>query len=318
MPRSVFAAIVVLFGSLSFSQESKPAAPPQTPRQVILEVITTPDSSAAVEHHLPEATKQYWKSRLKEISEYLQVSILQTMVGVDEDGVMIKKPVPNPNFETFEAGPILVRARDPRSGSTADLRIDSEDFSNDKDTMELSFKVNKQYVESRTPMLPPDLRISMKLENDVWRFEEIDITSKLPLGDPIYVKESLRQDAEVAQLFARDAVHEVVVAETDYLKQNGGAAFNCSEAELIPANDKSSAGRSSYPFDYLNERGYKIQLSDCTATSFHASAIPQQSGQPFFCADQSGAIRKSNKGIADCFAAGEPVHDDNAVQLSPQ
>ena len=316
MARSTFAALL-LFSSLSFSQNSKPTDPPQTPRQALLEVIIAKNYSIALQRHLPEATKKYWSGHSKDITWALGPAVLET--GSRDIGVAMGTSQPNPNFETFAAGPILARVTDPRTEAVDEVRIDNEDFSNDEDTMQLSFNVNEQYAEHAVPGHPPSLRISMKLEGGVWRFEEIDVTSKLPLGDPTYVMESVRADAEAAQFFAVLALHDVVEAETEYLQRNGGKAFTCSETELIPANDRSGPATSTDPFDYLKERSYKIQLSDCNATGYHAAAVPQQSGQPFFCADQSGAIKKSSsKSAADCFVSGQAVREDNADQSSPQ
>jgi hypothetical protein len=158
----------------------------------------------------------------------------------------------------------------------------------------------------------------MKLELGVWRFEEVDFTSRLPLADLAFVKQSARQQAGMNQLMITNTVNDVVAAETKYLQRNSGRGFTCSLAQLGPSDKQSDEAKMwDGTLLFAQKKGYKLQLTDCTASGFHVDALPQQSGQPFFCADQSGVVKKSNKGAADCFASGEPVREDNADQPSP-
>ena len=316
MRLQIFAAFIIALSSLGSAQTAKTSVSPQTPRQAIIEVITSRDSGA-LERHLPEATKKYWASHLNQFPMMFAQGALVAMAGAGANGVMVKNPEPNPNFQTFSAGPVLVRDRDPQSGTITELRIDNEDYNNDEDSIDLSFHTSGQDIA--LPFEMPNVRVNMKREAGIWRFEEVDFTTKLALGDLAFVKQTLSEQAGQAQLMAIDAVQSVAASESEYLQRAGGKNYSCSLSQLAPKEDKSDTAQSlNASVNLIEAKGYKIQLSDCTASSFHASAVPQQSGQPFFCADQSGAIRKSNKGIADCFAAGEPVHDDNAVQLSPQ
>ena len=311
----VFVAAVSLFSSLSFGQATKPATL-QTPRQAILEVITA-RNSGALERHLPDATKKYWSSHLKEISQMLGIATVVIMSAQsDVDGMSVKAPEPNPNFETFSAGPTLARARDPRSDYVVELRIDNDDFENDEDTMDISVHVNSTYsVEQMTPVEPPNIRLTMKREGGVWRFEEIDLTEKVPLGDPLFTKHTVQQESERSQLFAMEAVHDVVESETQYRQRSAGKEFTCLATQLGPKGGKSDVvTEENSMLQSLQEKGYSVHLTDCTANSFRVAAISQQADQPIFCSDQSGTIKRSNKSATDCFAVGEPVSEEDLYQ----
>lgn len=318
----VFVAVVILFSSVSFTQATKSTAPPQTPRQALLEVITAKDPAAAIERHLPELTKKYWAAHLKDLPSIMGATIGSAMAGsvLTDDGVGFDMPKAASGFETFTAGPILLRDRDARSGTVAELRIDADDFAGDEDTMDLSLHVTGADGEPiALPIQPPTMRLKMKLELGVWRFEEVAFTSKLPLNDLAFVKQTARQQAEMNQLMVTNTVDDVVAAEAKYLHGNHGRGFTCSLAQLAPADKQSDDAKMwDATLQFAQQKGYQLQLTDCTSTNFHAAAVPQQSGQPVFCSDQSGAMKKSNKSVTDCFAAGEPVREDNAGQSSPQ
>jgi len=60
-------------------------------------------------------------------------------------------------------------------------------------------------------------------------------------------------------------------------------------------------------------KGYKIQLSNCDGSGFRVAAVPQQRGERVLCADQSEVVKRSAKGVADCFANGQRLYDLTAV-----
>jgi hypothetical protein len=294
------------------AQATRPAAPPQTPRQALLEVITAKDSSAALRRHLPEATKGYWSAHLNQVPSLLAMGMAEAVAGSDGSGitgVSVERPEADPNLETFAAGAILARKRDPRSQTTAELRIDADDLAGDRDTMELSLHfTGPEGEEDVSSIQVPSIRVDMKQEQGIWRFEEIDFTQKLPLGDPSFVKLTARRQAEEAQFMAIDAVRSVVTSEAEYLRRTGRKEYSCSLSLLAPKSDNSDAARSlNASLRFIEEKGYRIQLTDCSAASFRVVAIPQQSGQPIFCADQSGSIKSATGTAAQCIASGQPV-----------
>src|SRR5947207_2358802 len=158
---------------------------PQTPRQVILEVMTAKDTKA-IARHLPEATRAFWSARLSTLPSVLASGILMTMAVSQEgsgEGISVSEPKPDPNLEVFQAGSVLARERDPQTRSVAELRIDNDDLSGDEDTMELSLHQTSPQGEDILPIQFPSIRVNMKLENGTWRFEEIDFVQRLRFGD---------------------------------------------------------------------------------------------------------------------------------------
>src|ERR1051326_5584510 len=286
----VSVAVVTIFSSLSFAQATRPSVPPQTPRQALLEVIKAKDPAAAIERHLPELTKKYWAAHLKDVPSIMGAAIGSAMAGsvLADDGVGFDMATSSSGFETFTAGSVLLRDRDARSGTVAELRIDSDDFAGNEDTMDLSLHVTGTDGEPvPLPIQPPTVRLTMKLELGVWRFEEVDFTSRLPLADLAFVKQSARQQAGMNQLMITNTVNDVVAAETKYLQRNSGRGFTCSLAQLGPSDKQSDEAKMwDGTLLFAQKKGYKLQLTDCTASGFHVDALPQQSGQPFFCADQ--------------------------------
>lgn len=302
-------AFVFLPFSIALSQTNKPAPPPQTPRQTILEVIT---DSSALQRHLPEATKSYWNSHMKSLPAILGEGMsLGMAAGASADnaeGIFVAGPRTSSNYETFSAGPILMKGRDPQSGTVAELRIDSDDFAGDEDTMDLSFHIDAPNGVPVMPVQLPSIRVQMKLEAGTWRFEEVDFTERIELGSPAFVKQIARQSAEMTELWATDAVRTVISAEAEVLKSSGGRQYACSLEKLAPANSTSDAARMlKSEIQFAEEKGYTIQLSECNATGFHVVAASKEQGQPIYCGDQSGTIKRSSTAAKDCFSSGQPV-----------
>jgi len=309
--------VLLLLCSPAFPQSAKQPPHPETARQAILEVIT---DSSALQRHLPEATKSYWTSHSKDIPtiliEGLGLGMMAGGSGGNSEAIFVANRKPDSNYESFNAGPILMKAHDPKSGTTAELVVDSDDLSGDEDTMELSFHIDGPAGAPVMPFQLPSMRLHMKLEGAVWRFEEVDLTEKVELGSPAFVKQIERQNAQMTELWATDAVREVVTSEADFLKKSSGKQYTCSLKELAPENASSEAARMlNAELRFAQSKDYEVRLGDCDATGFHVLAIPKQQGQAVYCSDQSGAI-KSSTAAADCFSSGQPVRLDMDMETS--
>jgi len=310
-----FRFIVTLFVTVFANAQVAKIVPPQTPRQAILEVITAKDNTA-IERHLPEATRKFWASRLSSLPSILAHGILMTLTASgnpdseDGTGVSVIYPKPNPNLETFQAGPVLVRDRDPRTQVVQELRVDEDDFNGDEATMELSMRQISPQGEDIVPLQFPSIRLHMKLEAGTWRFEEVDFVQRLRLGDPQYAKATARQQSEQSESIAIAAVTELVTAEKDYLRHSPSKEFTCSLEQLTTSAEK--AERKSIidaTLRIAEAKGYKLQLSRCDASGFRVAAVPQQRGERVICGDQSEAIKGSAKGVVDCFANGQLLYE---------
>ena len=109
----VFCFIVILFVTVSANAQVAKIVPPQTPRQAVLEILTAKDNTA-FERHLPEATRKFWASRLSSLPSIFTQSMLMSLAAgrsADSEGVSVSviNPKSNPNLETFQAGPVLIR-----------------------------------------------------------------------------------------------------------------------------------------------------------------------------------------------------------------
>jgi len=314
-------ALMLAMGSAS-GQISKTPVPnqPQTPRQVILEVVTAKDTKV-IERHLPEATRKFWAARLSTLPSVLASGILTTMAAVQASdsegtGVSVEYPKPNPNLEVFQAGPVLVRERDPQTRSVAELRIDNDDLSGDEDTMELSLHQTSPQGEEVLPIQFPSIRVNMKLEKGTWRFEELDFVQRLRFGDPQFARDTARRQAEESEAMAIAAISTVEVAEKKYLRRSPDKQFSCQLTQLDPTSERAEGMSVSSSLRIAEARGYKLQLSNCDAAGFRVAAIPQQNGGRTMCADQTAVIKASTKGVADCFANGERVNSGEELPTS--
>jgi len=302
------------------SSKAPPPIQPQTPRQVILEVMTAKDTKA-IARHLPEATRAFWSARLSTLPSVLASGILMTMAaGQASDsegtGVSVEYPKPNPNLEVFQAGPVLVRERDARTSTVSELRIDDDELIGDEDTMELSLHQTSFQGEEIPPIQFPSIRINMKLEKGTWRFEEIDFVQRLRLGDPQFARDTARRQAEESEAMAIAAISTIENAEKKYLKRSPDKQFSCQLTQLDPTSERAEGMSVSSSLRIAEARGYKLQLSNCDAAGFRVAAIPQQNGGRTMCADQTAVIKASTKGVADCFANGEPINSGEELPTS--
>ena len=64
--------------------------------------------------------------------------------------------------------------------------MERDDFG-DEDRIELAFHLTKNGKEAVLPFVPR-FTFAMKIENDVWRLNEITVTLRLSLADPDFLK----------------------------------------------------------------------------------------------------------------------------------
>jgi hypothetical protein len=323
-----FAAILVLLSigaAAAWAQAADNSGPPQTARQALLEMFLskTPGTFAK---HLPSATLVALASS-GALTTMQQYSVIAAQVQAK-----------GKNFETFETGSLLLVAQDAQSGQRFEIKVDHDSLRGDEDNIDLSFQTYKDKQPQKTPFLPR-MTFGMKMESGIWKLNEIQITVRVPLADPDFLKGmtdalkarggaataagSLQPVHQVSTTtFGSDAsvlaaMQSILQAENTYsanyrtvgytctlsdLDGFGGGAPNEHQAMLIPSG--LASGR---------KYGYVFTLSGCTgapATSFHLVAAPAMNnlGRRALCSDQSGAIHASTDGnAATCFASGAPV-----------
>jgi len=320
-----FASIVLLSwlsAGAAWGQLVGEAPAKQSARQALLEMFFSKASGTLLKH-LPAATLSALENSggLAAMQQYsLLVSQLQTK---------------GKSFETFESGPLLLVAEDSQSGQKFEIKVDKDSLRGDEDDIEVSFQIYKDNKAQQSPFLPR-MMYGMKIESGVWKLSVIQVTLRVPLADPDFLKgvtEAIKARSATppamptlnqASLnsFGSDAsvltaMQTIIKAETTYsstyratgytctlsdLDGFGGGSPNEHQAMLIPSG---LAGGRKY--------GYIFTLSECTgapASSFRLVAVPAANslGRRALCSDQSGAIRYSADGNPDsCIASGIPA-----------
>jgi hypothetical protein len=254
-------------------------------------------------------------------------------------------PTQGKSFQTFETGPVMFSAVDPKTSQKVEIIVENDSVKGDHDDIELSFQTYKDNKAQRTPFMPR-LIFSMKMESGLWALNEIGITIRLPLADPDLLKgisEALKPKLQVSggagpQIHIQGAgpapgqapiitvggdagvlgdVRKILAAETTYAATYSAVGYTCTLSDL----DGFGAGEPNEHQAMLitsglatgRYRGYTFSLSGCTgapSTSFRLTATPigDSYGRRAFCADQSGAIRSAfANDAATCATTGTPV-----------
>ena len=321
------ASIMVLLWLAAAGAWARPAGDSpatQTARQALIEMFFSKTSGTLIKH-LPAATLNALlnSGALANLQQYsMLVSQVQTK---------------GKSFETFETGSLLLVAEDAQSGQKFEIKVDKDSQRGDEDDIDVSFLTYKNNKPQQTPFLPR-MTFGMKRESGVWKLNEIQVTVRVPLADPDFLKgvtqaikarsgaaaampslnpTSISMSGVGSDASVLAAMQSILKAENTYsgtyrgtgytctlsdLDGFGGGAPNEHQAMLIPSG---LAGGRKY--------GYVFTLSGCSgapATNFRLVAVPtlNSPGRRTLCSDQSGAIRYSTDGNpATCMASGVPV-----------
>jgi len=318
--RFLFLAVALLPANLLWSQQV--AAPSQTARQALIEMLFSKTPGTFVKH-LPNPTRATLEKTgaLARLQEYsLMASQLQTQ---------------GQNLQTFETGSVLLSAQDAKTGQKVEITVDNDVQRGEQDDLDLSFQTYKNGQVQRTPFLP-QMTFSMKKEDQTWKLNEISVTVHLPLADPDLLKaltEKIQPQANSnvppishtemttppagADPQVIPAMRMILSAEATYLSRYPDTGYACTLANLDgfgggEPNERQAMLLSS-GLASGRKYGYVFTISECRAvpaTRFLLTAVPSGigSGRRTFCADQSGAIRWSDDGSpATCVASGTPV-----------
>jgi len=319
-------AIAVMIGTGSLAQPS--ATAPQTARQALVEMFFSKTPGTFVKH-LPTATRTALdkSGALPKLQAYSSIAAqFQT---------------PSSDLQTFETGPVLLAAEDPKTGQKVQVTVENETLRGDQDDIELSFQVYKNGQAQRAPFMP-QMTFSMKQEQQVWTLNEVSFTIHLPLADPDLLKaftEGMQKGSAMgatpatsialpprsetpAQPAASDAMvlaamRTILTAEAAYANTYPNVGFTCTLSSL----DGFGGGEPNAHQAMLigsglasgRKYGFVFTLSGCAgvpAPSFQLTAVLNgfSYGRKAFCADQSGVIRSSDDGnAATCLASGAPV-----------
>lgn len=325
-----FAGILVLLSigaAAAWAQTSDNSGEkPQTARQALVEMFfsKTPGTFAK---HLPSATLVALATS-GALTTMQQYSVIAAQVQAK-----------GKNFETFETGSLLLVAEDPQSGQKFEIKVDNDSLRGDEDNIDLSFQTYKDKQPQKTPFLPR-MTFAMKMESGIWKLNEIQVTVRVPLADPDFLKgmiEALKARGGAASTAAGSlqpvnqvsttsfgsaasvlaAMQSILQAEKTYSTNYGAVGYTCTLSDLDGfgggAPNEHQAMLIPSGLASGKKYGYVFTLSGCAgspATIFHLVAAPAVNnlGRRALCSDQSGAIRSSADGNpASCLANGAPV-----------
>jgi TonB family protein len=222
-------------------------------------------------------------------------------------------------FETFETGPILLSTTDPHDETKAEIIVERDDLTGDEDQIELAVHITKNAKEEVLPFVPR-FTFLMVEQSDVWRLNEVDVTVKVPLADPAFLKSIEDHQRSQNEQMTIYTVQSIVGAEKQYSTAQG--TYACSLSALADTN--KTPDHRIYLFDRQlmtgKKNGYIFAISGCDSARYKVVAEPAvpNSGQRAFCSDESGAIRASSDGKATtCLNSGETVRGgDTATRIA--
>lgn len=295
MARLSLIALICLIANIATSQ-TPPS--PQTARQALIEMFfgTGPNH---LEKHLPDVTRNTLK----------KMPSANGMNSLDEFSMFASQlKAGGGKFETFETGPTLLSTENPNDGKL-ELTVERDDLTGDEDQIELALHVTKNFKEQSLPFIPR-FTFLMAQQADIWRLNEIDITVKVPLSDPTFLKSIEDHQRSQSEMMTIYAMQSIVSAEKGYSGAQGGYA--CSLSALGSGGTATNHG--TYLFDRQlvsgKKNGYIFVISNCDAMHYKVVAEPEipNSGQRAFCSDEGGTVRASADGKATtCLSSGETV-----------
>ena len=306
MKRSVL-VITILYLVRFAAGQAAPATPPppQTARQALIEMFfgKSPDH---FRKHLAENTR-------KAVAKLESGGGKASYLGDFENLSSQFSTSGGQQFQTFDAGPVLVSGRNPMAGEQFELRVERDDLIGEEDQIEITVHAMKGGKPVAMPVLPR-LQFSMKTEDGLWRLTEISFTARAPIADPDYlaslVGQLQEQQRRTNEMMASATVHTLVLAESAYHSTH--PLYACSFKELaagikgknetIFIDDELASGK---------KQGYVFALTGCDASRYKIAAEPATSstGQRAYCADEGGEVKSSKSGKAStCFSSGEPAN----------
>jgi TonB family protein len=288
---------------LSLPLAAQAPAPPQSPRQALIEMFfgSTPNH---LEKHLPDATRNT-------LTKMASGNGVNTIAAFDMIASQAKAN--GAKLETFDTGPILFQAEDPRTGGKVEITVERDDLSGDEDQIELALHMTKDGKEQSLPFTPR-FTFTMKSESDVWRLNEISVTVRLPLADPAFLKSIEERQRGQNEQAATWKLQTIINAENSYHAVHG--TYACTLSDLRRVSRESNDGKSA-TVDMLSgdlasgkSAGYIFAISGCDGGRYEIAAEPAtpDSGQRAFCSDESGKVRAATNGKATaCISSGTPV-----------
>jgi hypothetical protein len=320
--RLVFSASVVLIASATcLSQPNVPK--PQSARQALIEMITTPDS---INKHLTEEVRTLLADpKNKQVNMYL---------------AGLRQASGQKAIQTFEAGDTLLVYQEPRSNEKLEVHIESDDLNGEEENFQLSAHMLRDGKEVRQEwsLIATGFTVSLKKEQNVWRLNKVSTTLQFPIGSAEFLKALMNSkqgdgqagggmytyNATVGTATASAAaapsaaspalpIEQVLMmlgfAEQAFARQHPEAGFTCSWSDLQDPAVSMGLDKQITAGTY---NGYRLSLSSCEghpAGSFRLIAEPMAAQGKAFCVDATQNVRSSEDGRgATCLVNGQIVN----------
>lgn len=258
--RRLFALLLPCLLSVFLAAQTPPA--PQTARQALIEMFfgTFPNH---LEKHLPDATRKTLKKMggSNGMSALDEISMFSSMAKSS-----------GAKLETFDTGPTLLQAEDPRDGGKVEITVEADNLSGDEDQVEVAMHMTKNGKHDNTLPFTPRVTFAMKMETDVWRLNEIIFTVHIPLGDPDFLKRIEEQHQSQSEQMAKSGLQSIITAENSYHVVHGNYA--CSLSDLRQMNKQGKDGKSvavNMLADDLasgKRGGYIFAITGCDGTQY--------------------------------------------------
>lgn len=291
--------VIAVVTSSALGQSSSP----QTARQALIEMFfgQAPDH---LEKHLPEVTRH----SLNKLSSPGGANYLSEF-----SSIAMQARAAGTKFQTFDTGPTLLLTEDPNPGmngsepDNVEISVERDDLVGDEDQIELAVHLSRNGKEQSLPVIPRFTFI-MQSEANVWRLSEINVTLRVPLADPNFLKSMEDQQRARNEQRTMMWVQQVNMAQKRYSAMQGHVA--CSLSVL----GGQARGGGAYLYDPElvkgSKDGYVYVISGCDPSHYKIVAEPAiaDSEQRAFCSDEDGDIRASSDGKATtCLSSGEVV-----------
>lgn len=291
--------VIAVVTSSALGQSSSP----QTARQALIEMFfgQAPDH---LEKHLPEVTRH----SLNKLSSPGGANYLSEF-----SSIAMQARAAGTKFQTFDTGPTLLLTEDPNPGMNGsepdkvEISVERDDLVGDEDQIELAVHLSRNGKEQSLPVIPRFTFI-MQSEANVWRLSEINVTLRVPLADPNFLKSMEDQQRARNEQRTMMWVQQVNMAQKRYSAMQGH--FACSLSVL----GGQARGGGAYLYDPElvkgSKDGYVYVISGCDPSHYKIVAEPAiaDSEQRAFCSDEDGDIRASSDGKATtCLSSGEVV-----------
>jgi hypothetical protein len=297
----------------------------QSPRQAVLEMLASDETG--FKRHLT----QEMQAKIDELATNSSPTNPNVMVAISA-----ARAAGIENMEKFESGPVLFSFNNRQQRERLEIHLDGDELRGEEDIMLLSVHFFHEGVEQE---LPAGLHflLGWKLQQNVWRLNEVTISARVHVGDPRILDKSWWTPPAVGPLAASSArpaaaptpavaddrprmsaarsIRLIGLAENIYARKHPDAGFTCALGDLIEIGKGLDNGET---YKFMDPEfaggvynGYRFSLSGCfgrPAKAFRITAEPLSGTGRAYCSDATQELRASEDARAtSCLASGKTV-----------